>query len=141
MQDWIRAHVRPENAVKHAIKRVDLQGERLEMPRQKGGADAILSWTRRLLPLHIMQEDGANKVERQLRKSEAALLLESRIGQRFDGVVTGASADGVWVRIFTPPSEGKLVTTSAGFKVGDKVRVKLVSTNVERGFIDFVLGD
>ena len=55
-------------------------------------------------------------------------------------VVTGASADGVWVRIFAPPAEGKLVSTSPGFKVGDKVRVKLVSTNVERGFIDFVLG-
>ena len=87
------------------------------------------------------QEDSAQKVERQMRKSEAAMLLESRIGQRFDGVVTGASANGVWVRVFTPPAEGKLVTTSPGFKVGDKVRVKLVSTNVERGFIDFVIAE
>ena len=94
------------------------------------------------LALHCTrQEDGANKVERQLRKSEAAMLLESRIGQRFDGVVTGASSAGVWVRVFTPPAEGKLVSTSPAFKVGDKVRVKLVSTNVERGFIDFVLGN
>ena len=94
------------------------------------------------LALHCTrQEDGANKVERQLRKSEAALLLESRIGQRFDGVVTGASDKGVWVRVFAPPAEGKLVTKSSGLRVGDKVRVKLVSTNVERGFIDFVTDD
>ena len=92
------------------------------------------------LALHCTrQEDGANKVERQLRKSEAALLLESRIGQRFDGVITGASSKGVWVRIFSPPAEGRLVTKSSGFKVGDKVRVKLVSTQVERGFIDFTV--
>ena len=86
------------------------------------------------------QEDAAQKVERQMRKSEAALLLESRIGQYFDGVVTGASDKGVWVRIFSPPTEGKVVTTTAGLGVGDKVRVKLIATNVERGFIDFVMG-
>ena len=86
------------------------------------------------------QEDAAQKVERQLRKSEAALVLESRIGQYFDGVVTGASDKGVWVRIFSPPAEGKVVTTTAGLGVGDKVRVKLIATSVERGFIDFVMG-
>ena len=86
------------------------------------------------------QEDAAQKVERQMRKSEAALVLESRIGQYFDGVVTGASDKGVWVRIFSPPAEGKVVTTTAGLGVGDKVRVKLIATNVERGFIDFVMG-
>ncbi len=86
------------------------------------------------------QEDAAQKVERQMRKSEAALVLESRIGQYFDGVVTGASDKGVWVRIFSPPAEGKVVTTTAGLGLGDKVRVKLIATNVERGFIDFVMG-
>jgi exoribonuclease-2 len=84
------------------------------------------------------QEDAAQKVERQMRKSEAALVLESRIGQYFDGVVTGASPEGVWVRIFSPPAEGKVVTTTAGLGLGDKIRVKLIATNVERGFIDFV---
>lgn len=84
------------------------------------------------------QEDAANKVERQLRKSEAAMLLESRIGQTFDGVVTGGSAGNIWVRIFSPPAEGKLlVPRGTAMKVGDKVRAKLQSTNVERGFIDF----
>ena len=86
------------------------------------------------------QEDAAQKVERQLRKSEAALVLETHIGQHFDALVTGSAADGVWVRVFSPPAEGKLVGGDGGLKVGDKVRVKLVSTNVERGFIDFVLG-
>lgn len=84
------------------------------------------------------QEDAANKVERQLRKSEAAMLLESRVGEIFNGVVTGASKGNTWVRIFTPPAEGKLVVARGqAVKVGDKVRAKLLSTNVERGFIDF----
>jgi exoribonuclease-2 len=84
------------------------------------------------------QEDDADKVERLVRKSAAALLLEQRIGQRFDAVVTGASEKGTWVRIFEPPAEGKLVHGWEGLEVGDKLRVKLISTDVERGFIDFV---
>jgi len=83
------------------------------------------------------QEDAANKVERLLRKAAGALLLQSRIGERFDGVVTGASDKGTWVRIFKPPVEGKVVRGEEGLKVGDKVRVKLLSTDVEHGFIDF----
>jgi len=92
------------------------------------------------LALHCtQQEDAAQKVERRMRKSEAALLLESRVGQRFDALVTGSStADGVWVRIFSPPAEGKLVAGMAELKVGEKIRVKLVASDVERGFIDFV---
>ena len=83
------------------------------------------------------QEDAAQKVERQMRKSEAALLLESRVGQRFDAIVTGNSTAGVWVRVFSPPAEGKLAAGASRLKIGDKVQVKLVSVNVERGFIDF----
>ena len=83
------------------------------------------------------QEDAAKKVERQVRKSAAALLLEPRIGQRFDGVVTGASDKGTWVRILTPPAEGRVVHGFAGLDVGDRVRVELVATDVERGYIDF----
>ncbi len=85
------------------------------------------------------QEDAAQKVERRMRKSEAALVLESRLGQSFDAVVTGTTTQGTWVRIFTPPAEGKLVSSEANLRVGDKVRVKLIATNVERGFIDFEL--
>jgi exoribonuclease-2 len=87
------------------------------------------------------QEDAAKKVERRVRKSEAAMLLESRIGQRFDAIVTGVTDTGTWVRIFTPPAEGRLVSDSPGLAVGQLVRVQLVETNVQRGFIDFVLGD
>ena len=84
------------------------------------------------------REDDAEKVERQLRKSAAALLLESRIGQRFDAIVTGASDRGTWVRLLEPPVEGRLVTGERGLDVGDRVRAELVSTDIERGYIDFV---
>lgn len=91
------------------------------------------------LALHCTrQEDAAQKVERRMRKSEAALLLESHVGQQFDALVTGSTTDGIWVRIFAPPAEGKLVRGQTSLKVGDKIRVKLVTTDVERGFIDFV---
>lgn len=82
-------------------------------------------------------EDAANKVERQVGKSAAALLMEARIGERFDAIVTGAADKGTWVRLLTVPVEGKLVSGFAGLDVGDRVRVQLIATNVERGFIDF----
>jgi exoribonuclease-2 len=85
------------------------------------------------------QEDAAQKVERQMRKSEAALVLESHVGQTFDAVITGTGPKGIWVRVFSPPAEGKLVQGNGGLRIGDKVHVKLVSTSVEHGFIDFVL--
>ncbi len=83
------------------------------------------------------QEDNAAKVERQVEKSAAALLLAPRIGQRFDAVVTGASDKGTWVRISTPTTEGRLIKGFAGLDVGDSCQVKLVHTDVSRGFIDF----
>jgi len=83
------------------------------------------------------QEDNATKVERQVHKSAAALLLFSRIGQHFDAIVTGASPKGTWVRIFHPAVEGKVVRGADGLDVGDRVQVELVDTNVERGYIDF----
>ena len=82
-------------------------------------------------------EDAANKVERQVGKSAAALLLESRIGEQFDAIVTGASSKGTWVRLLKLPVEGKLVQGFSGLDVGDRVRVQLVDTNAERGYIDF----
>jgi VacB/RNase II family 3'-5' exoribonuclease len=90
------------------------------------------------LAQHCTQkEDDANKVERLVRKSAAALLLESSIGRRFDAIVTGASEKGTWVRLFHPSVEGKLIQGFEGLDVGDRVRVELIGTDVERGFIDF----
>ena len=83
------------------------------------------------------KQDVAQKVERRTRKSAAALLLAARIGETFDGVVTGASEKGTWVRIFDPPVEGRVDRGAKGLDVGDRVRVKLVHTDAERGFIDF----
>lgn len=85
------------------------------------------------------QEDAAQKVERQMRKSEAALVLESHVGQTFDAVITGTGPKGIWVRVFSPPAEGKLVQGNGGLHIGDKVHVKLLATSVEHGFIDFAL--
>jgi exoribonuclease-2 len=82
-------------------------------------------------------EDAAKKVERRVAKSAAAILMESRIHERFDAVVTGASIKGTWVRIFHPPVEGKLVHGTEGLDVGHRVRVELIATNVEQGYIDF----
>jgi exoribonuclease-2 len=84
------------------------------------------------------QEDNADKVERQVRKSAAALLLAPRIGASFDAIVTGASDKGTWVRISAPAVEGKVVRGFQGLDVGDSVRVKLIHTDAARGFIDFV---
>jgi exoribonuclease-2 len=83
------------------------------------------------------QEDAANKVERQVGKSAAALLLESKIGQQFDAIVTGAADKGTWVRLLTFPVEGKVMQGFQSLDVGNRVRVQLLSVNVEMGFIDF----
>jgi exoribonuclease-2 len=82
-------------------------------------------------------EDAAKKVERQVTKSAAAMLLESRIGEQFDAIVTGASDKGTWVRLLQPPIEGRLASGFEGLDVGHRLRVQLVRTDVERGYIDF----
>jgi ribonuclease R len=82
-------------------------------------------------------EDAAAKVERRVQKSAAALLLEPRVGEQFDAIVTGAAAKGTWVRMLTFPIEGKLVHGYHGVDVGDRIRVQLIEADVERGFIDF----
>jgi exoribonuclease-2 len=83
------------------------------------------------------EEDAADKVERQVDKSAAALLLESRINEQFDAVVTGASDKGTWVRLLPMPVEGKLVKGFEGLDVGDRVHVQLIAVDVERGYVDF----
>jgi exoribonuclease-2 len=83
------------------------------------------------------KEDDANKVERLVTKSAAAMLLSSRIGDRFDAICTGAADKGTWVRIFQPPLEGRLLYGFEGVDVGHRLKVQLVHTDVEKGFIDF----
>jgi VacB/RNase II family 3'-5' exoribonuclease len=83
------------------------------------------------------EEDAAKKVERQVEKSAAAMLLESRIGERFDAIVTGAAPKGTWVRLLQMPIEGKLVQGFKGMDIGRRIRVQLIHTDVEQGFIDF----
>jgi exoribonuclease-2 len=85
------------------------------------------------------QENAAKKVERQLTKSAGAMLLSTRIGEKFGAMVTGVNASGTWVRLFHPPVEGKLEKGFEGRKVGERIHVQLVFTDVERGYIDFVL--
>ena len=83
------------------------------------------------------QENAAKKVERQVGKSAATMLLEARIGERFDAIVTGAAPKGTWARLLDPPVEGRLVHGFEGVDVGQRIRVQLIHTDVEQGFIDF----
>jgi VacB/RNase II family 3'-5' exoribonuclease len=83
------------------------------------------------------QENNAQKVERQVRKSAAALLLVDRVGDRFEAVVTGASEKGTWVRLCRLGVEGRLERGFRGLDVGDRLSVELIGLDVERGFIDF----
>lgn len=84
------------------------------------------------------QEDAATKVERQVNKSAAALLLSNQTGHIFNGIITGASDKGTFIRIFDPPVEGKVVRGFEHLDVGDRTRVRLVSVDVPRGYIDFI---
>jgi VacB/RNase II family 3'-5' exoribonuclease len=83
------------------------------------------------------KEDDANKVERLVAKSAAAMLLSLRIGDHFDGICTGAADKGTWVRIFHPPVEGRLIHGYEGVDVGNHLKVRLIHTDVEKGYIDF----
>jgi exoribonuclease-2 len=84
-----------------------------------------------------LQEDKANKVERQVLKAAAAWLLQDRIGQSFEAIVTGAAPKGTFVRIARPLVEGRLVRGFEGADVGDALQVRLVGVDATQGFIDF----
>jgi exoribonuclease-2 len=116
----------------------DLITQRLLKAAIAGGTMPYTSTELSELAAHCtVQEDNAKKVERRVHKSAAALLLAPRIGQRFDGIVTGASDKGTWVRISGPTAEGKVVRGFEGLDVGDHARVQLLHTDVAKGFIDF----
>ena len=86
-----------------------------------------------------LREDAARKVERKVRKTAAALLLADKIGAHFQAIVTGVKKEGTYVRVLAPPVEGRLMQGEHGVDVGDRISVKLLSTNPEKGFIDFGL--
>ena len=116
----------------------DLVTQRLLKGALRGGGPAYAADELDRLAQHCTaQEDAATKVERQVRKSAAALLLETRIGEAFDGIVTGASDKGTWVRVTHPVAEGRVVRGTEGLDVGERVRVTLKAVDVERGYIDF----
>jgi exoribonuclease II len=117
----------------------DLITQRLIKAALAGAAPPYSPAELTLLAAHCTaQEDAAKKVERQVRKSAAALFLSGRVGETFDALVTGASEKGTWVRLLQPPAEGKLLDASPRIQIGDQLRVRLADLNVQRGFIDFV---
>lgn len=116
----------------------DLVTQRLLKATASGGAAPYSEAELAAIAAHCTErEDAARKVERLMRKVVAASLLTHRIGELFDGVVTGASPKGTYVRLLTFPTEGRVVDRAQGIDVGDRVKVKLVRVDVEHGFIDF----
>ena len=84
-----------------------------------------------------LREDAERKVERAMQKRIAAVAMHDRIGEVFSAVVTGVTPKGVFVRALSPPVEGRLMRGEQGLDVGDQIRVKLLNTDPQRGFIDF----
>jgi ribonuclease R len=83
------------------------------------------------------RDKAAKKVERFMRKAAAAVLLEDRVGESFDGFVTGVTRHGTYARIIEPPAEGKVLQGEEGLRVGDTVVLRLLKTDPYRGYIDF----
>lgn len=116
----------------------DLLSQRLVKAALAGRSAPFTDAELEALAAHCtVQENNVAKVERRVAKSAAALLLADRVGELFDAIVTGAAPEGTWVRIFHPAAEGKLTRGFEGADVGERLRVRLIHTDVERGFIDF----
>ena len=116
----------------------DLVTQRLLKAAMEGKSVPYRNDELEMLAKHCTEEeDVANKVERQVAKSAAAILLQSRIGERFDAIVTGSGPKGTWARLLHPPVEGRLEQASGNIDVGHRIRVQLIQVDVERGFIDF----
>jgi ribonuclease R len=84
------------------------------------------------------RDKAAKKVERFMRKAAAAVLLKDRVGESFDGFVTGVTRHGTFARIIQPPAEGKVMQGEEGLRVGDKAVLRLLKTDPYKGHIDFI---
>jgi VacB/RNase II family 3'-5' exoribonuclease len=116
----------------------DLATQRLLKATASGAPAPYSEGELGVLAAHCTErEDAARKVERLMRKVAAASLLSRRVGEVFEGIITGASPKGTYVRLLRFPAEGRVVRQAQGIDVGDRVRVRLVSLGVEKGFIDF----
>jgi ribonuclease R len=103
----------------------------------KGGAPYTKEELEKIAEQCNDRESAARKVERKMRKVAAAVMMRSRIGEEFDAIVTGVSDKGTFARIVRPPVDGMVVKREQGLKVGQHARVKLLSVDPARGFIDF----
>jgi len=83
------------------------------------------------------REDAARKVERKMRKVVAAVLMQKRVGEVFDAIVTGVTPKGTFARVIKPPFDGRIMRGEHGLRVGEKISVKLIHTDPQHGFIDF----
>ena len=116
----------------------DLVTQRLVKAKLAGHANPYADGELESIATNCTQrEDAARKVEREMTKRMAAVAMAGRVGQTFDAIVTGASSKGTFVRILNPRVEGMLVQGQQGFDVGDNLKVKLLRTDVQRGYIDF----
>jgi exoribonuclease-2 len=91
-----------------------------------------------MVQIGTVKEDAARKVEREMSKRFAAVAMSSRIGETFVAIVTGVTSHGAFVRVLKPAVEGLLAQGHQSADVGDKLRVKLIRTDIQRGYIDFV---
>jgi exoribonuclease-2 len=108
---------------------------------KSAAADLTAPYTREELEVIAarcnLMESAARKVERRMRKVAAAAMLSAQVGETFDAVVTGVKRTGTFARLLHPPADGRIVRDFRGLDVGDRVRVRLLSTDPDRGFIDF----
>lgn len=116
----------------------DLVTERLLKATISGGPPPYTDAELTAIATHCTeQEDNARRAARVVHKEAAAVLLAPRVGEVFDAVVTGVTDSGTFARVFVPPVEGRIMKSTGHLDVGDRVRVRLVSTDPARGFIDF----
>jgi exoribonuclease-2 len=118
----------------------DVVTQRLLKAVESGAAQPYSEEALAQIATHCTQmEDNARKVEREMTKRIAAVVLHPKIGQSFSAIVTGVNQHGTFVRALEPHVEGMVVRGGKGLDVGDRVTVKLVGTNPDRGFIDFAV--